>query len=97
MWTKHLLHAIAGAKSQITCGVKFSVPTAQDSLRRTVTVVTVRRWEPIEKESCQRQAVPSGCSSGDVTQTTLCECEYDLWLEFFDRFFQCAINRQGPD
>jgi hypothetical protein len=97
MRPEHLLHAIAGAKSQITCGVKFSVPTAQDSLRGAVTVVTVHRWEPIEKESCQRQAVSSGCSSGDVTQATVCEREYDLWLEFFDRFLQCAINRQRPD
>jgi hypothetical protein len=96
VWAKHLLHAVAGAKSQITCRVKFSVPTAQDSLRRVVTVVTLRHGEPIEKESCQGQAVPSGCFSGDVTQATLSECEYYLWLEFFDRFLQRAINRQGP-
>jgi len=96
MCTEHLLHAVAGAKSQITSGEKFSVPTAQDLLRPVVTVVTLRHGKPIEKESCQRQAVPSGCISGNVTQATLSECEYDLWSEFFDRFLQRAINRQGP-
>ena len=72
MRAQHLLHPVAGAKSQITCSVKFTVPPAQKGLRRFVTVVPPHHWEPIEEESRQRQAVSLGCFSGGVTQPTFC-------------------------
>ena len=65
--TEHLLHAIAGAKSQIARGVKVTIALAQNALGRLVTVMTFHDWEPVEKESCERQAVSLRRFLSDVT------------------------------
>ena len=67
MRPEHLLHAVAGAKSQIARGVKLTIALAQNALRRLVTVMTFHDWEPVEKESCQRQSVSLRRFSSDVT------------------------------
>ena len=67
MRPEHLLHAIAGAKRQIARGVKLTVTSAQNPLRRLVTVMTFHDWKPVEKESCQRQPVSFRRFSSDVT------------------------------
>ena len=55
MRPEHLLHAIAGAKSQIARRVKFPISAAQYFLRRFVTVVTFRHGKPVEEKPCQWQ------------------------------------------
>src|SRR6476660_8122530 len=93
MRAQHLLHAIAGAESQITCGIKFSVPPAQYSARRLVTIVTFRRGKPIEEKSCQRQTMPFRSFLSDLTQPTFCKSKDYVRFELLHRFFQGSIGR----
>src|SRR6266480_3076092 len=97
MRPEHLLHPIAGAKSEITYGVKFPVPAAQDSSRRVVTVVTFRHGKPVEEKACQRQTMSSGRFSGNMTQPTFCKSKDYLRFKLLHRVFQRSIGCQRPD
>src|SRR5438034_4230200 len=97
MRAEHLLHPIAGAKSQIACGVKFSVSAAQDFSRPFVTVVTFRHRKPVEEKPCQRQTMPLRSLSSDVTQPTFCKSKDYVRFELLHRFFQRFIGCHRPD
>src|SRR4029077_5632790 len=97
MRTEHLLHAIAGAKSQIARGVKVTKALPQNALRPLVTIMTFHDWEPIKKESCQRQAVSLRRFSSDMTQPTFCKSKDDVGLKSLHRRLQRVISCQRPD
>ena len=88
MWAEHFLHPVAGAKRQVTCGVKFAVSAAQYFLRRLVTVVTSHHGKPIKKESGQRQPVALCCFSSNVTQPAFRQRKDHVRFEILDRRFQ---------
>src|SRR5262245_47081120 len=97
MRAQHLLHPVAGAKSQIACSVKFTVSPAQKGLRRFVTVVPLHHWEPIEEESRQRQAMSLGCFSGSVTQPAFCQRKNHMRFEMLYCLFQRSVGCHWTD
>src|ERR1700681_243317 len=87
MQPEHLLHAVTGAKSQITYSVKLAVTPAQNSLCRSVTVVAFHHRKPVEEKPCQRQTMSLRGFSSDVTQPTFCKSKNYVRFETLHRFF----------
>ena len=97
MRSEHFLHSVASAKHQVACRVKLTEASAQNRLRRRVTVVTSHHGKPIEKQSHQRQMVPSCCFSRNVTQPAFRQRKDHVRFEILDDRFQRGLSCQGPD
>src|SRR5689334_20118211 len=97
MRPEHLLHAVAGAKGQITLGIQFSVSSAQTFSCPFVTVMTLHHGEPIKKQPGQWQSVSLCCFTGEMTQPAFRQCKNHLWTKSFNSLLQRSIDLHRPD
>src|SRR5215510_1383994 len=95
--TEHLLHTVAGAESQVASCVEVAESPGQDSPREFMTVMTFHHGKPIEKESCQWQAVTSGHFFRNMTQPAFREGKDHVGCEVLHCLFQGSVGCHWPD